>query len=147
MNFLRKIKDNVIIRVELLSIFNDAPLIIDPQEGNFSLNQDATAQFNQVYFTVDSCYLTEDGKPTDAGDQYLQQFGFKIPTNKDRVEFLKYFKKLKTIRAFCSDGTYIEMGRNDFHQNTVMKAAFSTDGDFTKIDWSIQTIFPFDFKI
>ena len=145
-NLLRKIKDNSICKIEVISILSDQPLVLTPTEGNFSQNIDAELAFDQTYFTAKSCYLEETGKDTDAGFQYLQEFGLKIPTNKDRIKFLKYFRVLRLIRLHCSDETFVEIGRNDLEQNVPMKGSFETDENFTLLKWSVQTVFPFDFK-
>ena len=146
-NLLRKIKDNSICKIELISILSDQPLVLKPKEGNFSQNLDADLSFDQTYFTAKSCYLEETGKDTDAGFQYLQEFGFKIPTNQERIRFLKYFRVLRLVRLRYCDETFVDIGRNDLEQNIPMKASFETDGDFTLIKWSVQTVFPFDFKV
>lgn len=145
-NLLRKIKDNNICKIEVISILSDQPLVLTPTEGNFSQNQDAELTFDKTYFTANSCYLEENGKDTDAGYQYLQEFGFKIPTNKDRIIFLKYFRVLRLIRLHYCDQTFVEIGRNDLEQNAPMKGSFETDENFTLFKWSVQTVFPFDFK-
>lgn len=145
-DLFRKIEDNSIVKIELISMLSDQPLVITPMEGNFSENADVELRMNEVYFTAKSCYLEENGKNTDAGYQYLQEFGFKIPTNKDRVAFLKYFRILRQIRLHYCDGSHTDIGRNDYHQNTPMKGSFETVQNFTNLKWSVQTIFPFGFK-
>ena len=146
MNLLRNIQDNKICRVEVVSVLSDQPLVLEPVEGQFSETAEVNASFNSIYFTVDSCYLEENGKPTIAGDMYVQDFGFKIPTNVDRVTFLKYFKILKMIRLIYINGYHTDICRNDFTSNIPMKATFSTEGKFTLIKWSRETIFPFTFS-
>lgn len=145
MNFLRKISDNHIVKVELISVLSDQPLTITPKEGNFSETELADAVFDTVYFTVASPDLSESGKDTTAGYQYLQEFSFKFPTNEDRRKFLMYFRYLKIIRIHFCKGKHVDLGRNDYHQNTPIKGKFSTDKNFTQVSWQIQTIFPFEF--
>ena len=146
MNLLRNIKDNSIIKIELVSVLSDQSIVFAPVEGNFSQNNTGVATFDQIYFTADSCYLEETGKETAAGYPYLQEFGFKIPTNKNRVTFLNYFKILKLIRFHHCDGTFVDIGRNDYEQNTPMVGSFETISTFTSIKWSVQTIFPYDYN-
>lgn len=146
MNLLRNIKDNSIVRIELVSVLSDQALVLTPVEGNFSVSDSALVTFGSVYFTAGSCYLEESGKETNAGYQYLQEFGFKIPTNKDRVAFLKYFKILKLIRFYHCDGTFVDIGRNDYEQNKAMAGSFETISTFTAIKWAVQTIFPYDYN-
>lgn len=145
MNFLRKISDNKINKVELISALSDQPLVIVPVEGDFSKTDLAEASFSGVYFTVSSADLGENGKDTDAGYQYMQEFSFKFPTNKERRAFLNYFRIVRHIKIHFCNGAHTYLGRNDYAQNRLISGTFSTDGNFTKISWAVQSIFPFEF--
>lgn len=145
MNFLRKITDNHIIKVELISVLSDQVLQLAPLEGHFSKTDLGIVVSDGVYFTVDSPQFTESGKPTAAGYQYLQEFSFKTPANSDRIEYLRRFRYLKAIRIHFCNGRYVDLGRNDYHQNHPITGEFETDKNFTRIAWQIQTIFPFQF--
>lgn len=145
MNFLRKVTDNKINKVELISVLSDQPLAIVPKEGDFSATDLADALFDKVYFTVSSAELTENGKDTEAGYQYVQEFSFKFPTNEDRKKLLMYFRILRHIRISFCNGKQVYLGRNDYEQNRLISGQFSTDGKFTRIQWAVQSIFPFEF--
>ena len=146
MNFLRQITDNMINRVELVSLLSDEVLNITPPEGNFSKSAIANADFDQVYFTVSSPSLSEEGEDSDSGFLWPKEFSFKFPTNAQRGVILNRFKELKLIRLHYCNGNFTDLGRNDYHQNKSLTARISTDGNFTQMSWTINSIFPFEYQ-
>lgn len=146
MNFLRQITDNMINRVELISLLSDEALNITPPEGNFSKTNVAEASFDQIYFTVSSAFLGEEGKDTESGYLYNQEFSFKFPTNAKRKEIINRFRELKLIRVHYCNGKYTDIGRNDYYQNKSITGSFSTDKDFTTMKWSVSAIFAFEYQ-
>ncbi|HCR78012.1 MAG TPA: hypothetical protein DIW37_16715 [Chryseobacterium sp.] len=136
----------MINRVELISLLSDEVLNITPPEGNFSKSNIAEAAFDQIYFTVSTPSFTEDGKDTESGMLYTQEFSLKFPTNTKRKEILNRFRELKIIRLHYCNGKYTDIGRNDFYQNKSITAAFSTDRDFTMMKWIVTAIFPFEYQ-
>lgn len=146
MNFLRQITDNMINRVELISLLSDEVLNITPPEGNFSESGVAEAAFDQIYFTVSTPSFTEDGKDTESGWLYTQEFSFKFPTNSKRKEILNRFRELKLIRIRYCNGKHTDIGRNDFYQNKPITGSYSTDGNFTVIKWIVSAIFAFEYQ-
>lgn len=146
MNFLRQITDNMINRVELISLLSDEVLNITPPQGNFSKTNLAEADFDQTYFTVSSPFFGEEGKDTESGWLYNQEFSFKFPTNTQRKVILNRFRELKLIRIHYCNGMFTDVGRNDFYRNKSVTATYSTDRDFTTMKWSVNAIFPFEFQ-
>lgn len=146
MNFLREITDNMINRVELISLLDDVSLNITPPQGNFAASSIGEVAFDEVYFTVSSPSLTEEGKDSDSGFLWTKEFSFKFPTNSKRAEMVNRFRELKAIRLHYCNGNYTDLGRNDYHQNKTITASFATDKDFTTASWAVNSIFPFEFQ-
>lgn len=146
MNILREITDNMINRVELISLLDEVSLNITPPEGNFAASSIGEAAFDEVYFTVSSPSLTEDGKDTDSGFLWTKEFSFKFPTNTQRTTILNRFRELKVIRLHYCNGSFTDLCRNDYHQNKSITAAVSTVKEFTTMSWALNSIFPFEFQ-
>lgn len=146
MKFLRKISNNDICKVELLSVLDQDVLELLPVEGFFSKNSKIDTNLDDLYFTSGYAELSESGSETKDGYLYEQNFGLRFPTNEDRGLILKRFRYLKLIRLHLHNGKKVEIGRNDYRQNKHMVAKFDTTQQFTELSWSIKTIFAFDYS-
>lgn len=147
MNFKRELLDHTITKILLIPYQTDEELEVVPIEGNFSESELVSSRMDEVYFTVETVYLEEESKPTDAGDQFTISFGFRFPKNSKRVALINRFRMLKNIRVMYCNGQFTDIGRNDFRQNKPVRGVFSTKDKFCMVEYNVTTIFPYQSQV
>lgn len=146
MNFTRILEDNDIVKIQLIPLQDSQTVDLSPVEGNFSKSKPSVLAFDDLYFTVNTVDLSQEGEDTSGGFQYTTKFSLYFPANSNMALIMKRLRFLKIIRVIRCDGKYIDIGRNDYFQNKPMAAAQSSNKDFVQMSWSVATIFPYNYQ-
>lgn len=146
MNYLRKISDVFIKQVSLVSFLDDQELIISPKKGYFSEDDDLEIQFDNIYFTANTAYLTQDGNDTASGYLYEKEFGMQFPLSEIVTEVINRFRAVKYIRLHYCNGKIVNISRNDIKLNKPLIAKTKIEGKFLSISWTNKSIFSIAFQ-
>ncbi|PIE50745.1 MAG: hypothetical protein CSA38_01905 [Flavobacteriales bacterium] len=148
MDFERQIIDNKITKVELLSALSTQSIFLKFKEGSFSVNKEESTivTLDKLYFTDGKVKISFTGKNTSSGFLYQFKLNLQTPSNLNNNEIIQRFKLLKSIKIHFCNGHHMNLCRNDIHQNRWIVGDFNTNDKFTKIKYSIKTIFPITFE-
>lgn len=140
MNYLRKYRNRYIIKIELVSAFDDSSFLISPPNGF----NDATvrANYNGVYFTLSTIDLSQKSKVTSAGTIYTLSLDFNFPNFSGADEFQTIFSKLAEIKLTLNTGAVIRINKNDISLNSPIDVEFQSNLTTVGFSAQVSQIFP-----
>ena len=140
MNYLRKYRNRYIIKIELVSAFDDASFLISPPDG---FNDDTVrAEYNGVYFTLSSVELSQQSKSTTAGTIYNVTLEFSFPNFSGSDAFQIAFAKLAEIKLTLNTGAVIRINKNDIALNIPIDVEFSSNLKTVGFSAQVSQMFP-----
>lgn len=140
MNYLRKYRNRYIIKIELVSAFDNASFLISPPDG---FNDDTVrAEYNGVYFTLSSVELSQQSKSTTAGTIYNVTLEFSFPNFAGSDSFQIAFSKLAEIKLTLNTGAVIRINKNDIALNIPIDVEFSSNLKTVGFSAQVSQIFP-----
>ena len=140
MNYLRKYRNRYIIKIELVSAFDNASFLISPPDG---FNDDTVrAEYNGVYFTLSSVEVSQQSKPTTAGTIYNVTLEFSFPNFSGSDSFQTTFAKLAEIKLTLNTGAVIRINKNDIALNIPIEVEFASNLKTVGFSAQVSQIFP-----
>ena len=140
MNYLRKYRNRYIIKIELVSAFDNASFLISPPDG---FNDDTVrAEYNGVYFTLSSVELSQQSKSTTAGTIYNVTLEFSFPNFAGSDSFQIAFSKLAEIKLTLNTAAVIRINKNDIALNIPIDVEFSSNLKTVGFSAQVSQIFP-----
>ena len=142
MNYLRKIRNRYIVKIELVSALDNGSFLISPANG--FTDDDIPVEYNGIYFTISSISLVEESKESTSGTSYPLQLTFSFPTFPGVGSFKKRFAKLSEIRITLNTSEVIRINKNDIALNKPISALFNNNLKTTQFEATISRIQPLD---
>lgn len=140
MNYLRKYRNRYIIKIELVSAFDDASFLISPPDG--FTDDSIRAEYNGVYFTISTIDLSQKSKSTTAGTIYNLVLEFSFPNFVGADLFQMKFAKLTEIKITLNTGGVIRLNKNDIALNVPINVEFQSNLKTVGFSAQVSQIFP-----
>lgn len=140
MNYLRKSRNRYIIKIELVSVFDDASFLISPADG--FTDDSIPAEYNGVYFTISTIDLSQKSKSTTAGTIYNLVLEFSFPNFAGSDSFQIAFSKLAEIKLTLNTAAVIRINKNDIALNIPIDVEFSSNLKTVGFSAQVSQIFP-----
>ena len=140
MNYLRNYKNRYATKVELVSALETESFLISPPDG-FTADT-VVANYNGIYFTINSASLSEKSKLSKAGVAYIVNLDFSFPEFVGLDLFKEKFKQLSEVRITYNTNEWIRLNCNDISLNRPIDVEFSTSKNTVSMSLQITSLFP-----
>lgn len=141
-NYLRKYRNRFVTKIELVSALDDSSFLISPADGKPDTLE---FEYNGVYFTLSSAYLSQKSKLTSSGTVYTPALEFSFPNFPGADQFMMRFAKLAEIKITYNTKAVIRINKNDIALNAPMDVEFQNDSKTINFSTQISQIYPLKF--